>query len=427
MPNKSINSSWLSLAVLTLLAALVTFAPSRAAALHRSVEGRIAAVENGLDPPVVVAGEPVKKWSIAMWMNRLKVPAVSVAVINDYKIEWARAWGVTEPGGNRPVTPETIFQAGSISKAVAAMGVMHLVQEGRLSLDANVNDELKTWKLHENEFTRSKAVTLRELLSHSAMTSIHGFPGYDVHAQLPTLVQVLDGLLPANTAVVRVEGVPGSGWQYSGGGYEIIQQMAIDQTGESFPSFMRTTVLDPLRMNHSTYEQPLPVALQTAAAAGTLADGSEVRGKWHVYPEMMAAGLWSTPSDVTRFAIALINAKRGESNSVISAATGAEMLTPQIAALAGCGVPSNYGIKNYFSDMAAVQDGLGVFLQGVGDGAGFSHQGNIEGFRAEFLGYYSGHGVVVMTNANGSMALAESVIRAVQEEYGWPQEPTIRK
>jgi CubicO group peptidase (beta-lactamase class C family) len=371
---------------------------------ENSVGGRIAAVENGLLPWVQIEGGPLVKWTLSERMGYHKVPAVSVALIDDYRIEWARAWGVTEPGGHQQATPETMFQAGSISKAVGAMGVMRLVQDDKLNLDSDVNQELKTWKIHDNEFTRIKPVTLRELLSHSAMTSVHGFPGYDLHAPLPTLEQVLDGTEPANTHAVRVEAVPGSGWKYSGGGYEIIQQLVMDTTRQSFPDFMRTTVLEPLAMNHSTYEQPLPLSLQPDAAVGALSDGKEVAGKWHIYPEMMAAGLWTTPSDLARFGIAVMNTTRGLSNPVISAATGRLMLTPQI----DTGSPE------------LGKDGLGVFLYGTGTLGRFVHDGADEGFQAILIGFYSGQGVVVMTNSNNGFALAGEIFRSVAHEYEWP-------
>ncbi|MGO9450860.1 MAG: serine hydrolase [Candidatus Binataceae bacterium] len=342
-------------------------------------------------------------------MEFYKVPAISVTVVNDYEIEWSRAWGVTEPGGNQRVTPDTMFQAASISKAVGAMGVMRLVQDGKLALDANVNNQLRSWKVRDNEFTRSRPVTLRELLSHSAMTSVHGFPGYDLGAPLPTLVQVLDGAEPANSSVVRVEGIPGSGWRYSGGGYEIIQQLVVDTTGESFPAFMRSTVLDPLHMSHSTYEQPLPVSLQSDAAAGALSNGAEVTGKSHIYPEMLAAGLWTTPSDLSRFAIALMNTTRGVTNPVISNATGKLMLTPQI----DTGAPSE-------------KDGLGVFL--YQDGKAFGHNGANAGFQAYLLAYAGGQAIVVMTNSDNGISLAFEVARAVAREYGLPfPKPETRK
>jgi CubicO group peptidase (beta-lactamase class C family) len=198
------------LVAIGIVAAFAVLTPSWGWSLESLVASRIASVENGLLPWVEIEGEPPVKWTLSERMTYHKVPAVSVALINDYRIEWARAWGVTEPGGHQQATPETMFQAGSISKAVGAMGVMRLVQDGKLSLDSDVNQQLKRWKIRENEFTGIKPVTLRELLSHSAMTSVHGFPGYNLHAPLPTLEQVLDGAEPANTPAVKVEGVPGS-------------------------------------------------------------------------------------------------------------------------------------------------------------------------------------------------------------------------
>ena len=151
-----------------MLAVALACAPSRTEAREQTAAERMAAVENGIDPPVVIAGEPSKEWTIPMQMARYKVPAVSVAVINNYKIDWGKAWGVTEPGGTQAATKDTLFQAASISKPISAMAVMHLVQEGKLNLDANVNDYLKQWRVPDNQFTRIKPVTLRELLTHSA-------------------------------------------------------------------------------------------------------------------------------------------------------------------------------------------------------------------------------------------------------------------
>ncbi|MGO9606534.1 MAG: serine hydrolase domain-containing protein [Candidatus Binataceae bacterium] len=397
------------IAVAVVVVGAVASGPSRAWGLDRSAAKQIAAVENGLDPPVVIAGETRKKWTIAMQMLRLKVPAVSVAVIDDYKIDWAKAWGVTEPGGRKAVTADTLFQAASISKPISAMAAMHLVQEGKLNLDADVNDYLKGWKVPDNEFTRSKPVTLRELLSHSAGIPTFLHTAYRPDATLPTLPQILDGILPADTRAVRVEWVPGSRWQYSNAGYAIVQQMVVDVTGESFPDFMRTTLLQPLGMRHSSYEEPLPAALQTNAAVGTLADGKELPDKWLVYPAMIASGLWTTPSDIARFAIALMNTKRGESNPVISAATGAEILTSQIATAGG------------------LDQGLGVWLQPSPLGTRFSHTGKTPGFATIMIGYLSGRGIIVMTNSDDGAAVALPIIRAVEHVYGWNSYPIAAK
>jgi CubicO group peptidase (beta-lactamase class C family) len=375
------------------------------AATGESVEEHIAAVEDGLIPFVGGRSDSSQiKSSLGARMRFYRAPAVSIAVINHYEIEWARAWGTSEAGGTKPATTETLFQAGSISKPVATIGAMHLVQEGKLSLDTNVNYVLKSWKLPDNEFTRTKAVTLRELLTHSAGTNVHGFFGYNVRVELPTVVQVLRGVAPANSPPIVVENVPGSMWRYSGGGFEIVNQMMVDVTGVPFADFMRTTVLQPLGMNHSTYEQPLPAALQADAAAGTYADGREVAGKWHVYPELAAAGLWTTASDLARFAIALMNAQRGLDNSVVSSGIGREMLTAQ----------------RDTNDGSGAQQGLGIFLRGRGNDAAFFHAGADEGFQAQLLGFEAGYGVVVLTNSDNGLNLSAEIIGSVEREYGWP-------
>lgn len=199
----------------------------------------------------------------------------------------------------------TLFQAGSISKPVAALAALRLVEQGKLSLDEDVNAKLVSWKVPGNEFTKEQKVTLRRLLTHSAGLTVHGFPGYAAGAQVPTLVQVLNGEKPANTPAIRVDTVPGRLWRYSGGGYTIMQQLLIDVTQKSFPELMRQLVLEPAGMKHSTYEQPLPPARAGEAATAHDANGQPVKGQFHTYPEMAAAGLWTTPTDLALLAIEL--------------------------------------------------------------------------------------------------------------------------
>src|SRR5947199_1476359 len=236
-------------------------------------------------------------------MRRRHIPGLSLAVIQDGKIIRAKGYGVAEQGGERWVTASTLFQAGSISKSVAALGALRLVEQGKLALDEDVNAKLNTWKVPENSFTREKKVTLRGILSHTAGLTVHGFPGYAVNGPVPSLVQVLDGAKPTNTAPIRVDILPGSKWRYSGGGYTVMQQMIIELTGKPFPRFMEDAVLGPLGMNESTYEQPLPADKAKLTATGHSRDRSPIKGRWHIYPEMAAAGLWTTASDLARFAI----------------------------------------------------------------------------------------------------------------------------
>lgn len=335
---------------------------------------------------------------IAAEMKDHRISGLSLAVIENREIRQAKAYGFTDRSVTTPVTTSTLFQAGSVSKPVAALGALRLVESGRLSLDEDVNRWLKGWKVLENDFTKDEKVTLRRILSHSAGLTVHGFPGYAVGAPIPTLVQILDGVKPANTAAIRVDVVPGSMSRYSGGGYTLMQQMMIDVTGKSFPEFMQDAVLTPLGMTASSYEQPLPNHRATAAATGYYPNGKPVKGKWHIYPEMAAAGLWTTASDLARFAIGIQQALAGKSNPVISQSMTRQMLTAQKG-----------------------NSGLGLGLGGSGTVLSFSHGGRDEGFDTFLTAYAeSGQGVVIMINANDNSGAVKRIVDAVRREYLWP-------
>jgi CubicO group peptidase (beta-lactamase class C family) len=371
-------------------------APPVAAQGQSGVAERIQRVENGLLPAVRIKGQTTAM-KLAERMAFYKVPGLSVAVINDGKIEWARGYGMIEKGGDKSVNADTLFLAGSISKPVAALAALRLVEQGKLGLDEDVNLKLKTWKVAENEFTKEKKVTLRGLLSHSAGLTVHGFPGYAVDAPMPTLVQILNGEKPANTPAIRVDIEPGSQWRYSGGGYTVMQQLCMDVTGKSFPELMRDLVLAPAGMRQSTYENPLPKSLEAAAATAHGRNGDKVKGRWHIYPEMAAAGLWTTPSDLARYVIEVQRALAGQSK-ILSREMARQMMTVQ---------KESYG--------------LGPALRNAGkESAGFSHGGVDEGFEALFIAYCDGgKGAVVMMNANDAIPLAVELIRAIALEYNW--------
>jgi CubicO group peptidase (beta-lactamase class C family) len=332
-------------------------------------------------------------------MRKHAIPGLSLAVVQDGAIVKASGYGLTAGEGSAPVTSATLFQAGSVSKSVAAMGALRLVEAGKLSLDTDVNATLKAWHLPENEFTKDSKVTLRRILSHSAGLTVHGFGGYAVGEQVPTLVQVLDG--GGNTEPIRVNMVPGTKWRYSGGGYTIMQEMVIEVTGEPFPTFMKENVLDPLGMAASSYEQPMSKDFEGRAAIGHLAPGKVVPGGWHVYPEMAAAGLWTTPSDLARFVIAVQNSFAGHSNPVISQKMTQAMVSIQKA-----------------------DDGLGVFITGDGITRRFWHNGRDEGFDAFMTGYVErGQGAVVMINSNEDSNAVRRIVDAIAEAYAWPDYP----
>ena len=376
--------------------------------LPSDVEQRIGRIEQGLLLPVIVKGQPSEPMKLADRMRFYKTPGVSIAFINDGRVEWARGYGVREAAGREPVTIETLFQAGSISKPVTAIAALRLVQAGRLNLDEDVNRKLVSWKVPENEFTKEKKVTLRGLLSHSAGVNVSSFIGYLTNEQVPTLLQILDGVKPANTPPIRVEQAPGGGFRYSGGGYTIVQQLLIDVEKKPFPDLMSELVFEPLKMKHSTFKQhPLPENLANLAAAGHNYNGEALAGKWRILPEMAAAGLWTTPSDLARLVIEIERAQAGRLDRFLSPATVDQMLTRQSG-----------------------DWGLGFSVEGAGRTRRFSHGGSTLEFNSHLVAYnQTGQGVVIMTNSLRGERIINELLRSIAREYGWgdfqPKEKTI--
>jgi CubicO group peptidase (beta-lactamase class C family) len=348
-----------------------------------------------LQGPVLIESEP--GWTIEQRMREYHVRGVSVAYCSTGTIRWAEGYGFADAQNSAPVTPETLFQAGSISKPVAAAGVMRQVDAGKMVLDRDVNEYLRSWKLPANELTRKRPVTLERILSHSAGLTVHGFPGYGAGMPLPTLPQILDGEPPANTAAVRVDVEPGSKFRYSGGGYTIAQLALADTLGEPFPALLERTVLRPAGMERSSYEQPLPPERLAQAATGYRADGSELPGKRHTYPEMAAAGLWTTPSDLCRFAMSIQRSLRGEEGALLSRAAAERMTTP-------------------FSGEA----GLGFFMTTQGANVHFGHYGADEGFQAILVASRDrGYAAAVMVNSDNGVQLGDEILRGIAEREGW--------
>ena len=369
------------------------------------VAARIRQVEAGLLPLNTIAGRPLPTMRLDDRMRYYNVPGVSIAVVNNGAIEWAKGYGVADAESGRPVDTATIFQAASISKPVAAIGALHLVEQGRLALDEDVNARLTSWRVPASDHARGEKVTLRRIITHNAGLTVHGFRGYAQGEGVPAVVQVLNGTTPANSAPVVIDTQPGSLQRYSGGGVTVAQLLMSDVTGEPFPRLMEDVVLRPAGMVHSTYEQPLPAALAPNAATAHRRDGTPVAGKWHTYPEQAAAGLWTTPSDLARLMIAVQGWVGGTEGGVISPAMAREMLTLQVGTY-----------------------GLGFGLGGEGESRIFAHGGSNVGFRAMFIGFVeTGQGAVVMTNGDMGDALVQEIVRGISRVYGWQQFKTTEK
>ena len=358
-------------------------------------DDEIARVENNLLPPVLIEGE--EPYNLADRMAFYKVPGVSIAVIKDFSIEWVKHYGVRDVELGEPVTDSTLFCVGSLSKAAAAATILHLVDQGHIGLDDNINRYLKSWKVPENEFTRKSAVTIRRLMNHSGGL-MHSPPHAYAPDHMPTLIQYLTSEPPLNIQPTVVDYEPGTKFKYSNAGFSALQILAEDISGKPYAVFARQVLFDPLNMKYSTFEQPLPREKELYAAAGHKADGTVNEIKRYAYPSETAGGLWTTAEEYARLIIEIQRALKGESNLIMSQELARQMTSPQEA-------------KEY---------GLGVFMTYTDSVTYFSHIGDARGFVAGFVAHpTAGYGAVVTTNSNNGMALISEILFGIAKVYGW--------
>jgi CubicO group peptidase (beta-lactamase class C family) len=386
---------------------------SRAAhSTEDELENRILRFENGV--PVLTAkgillGETT---TLDERMEHYHVPGVSIAVINNYEIEWARGYGVQDAEGGEPVSTETLFPPASIGKTFTAVAALRYADMGLIDLDRNVNELLVSWKIPENEFTAQEDVTLRRLLSHTAGVGVSGFRGYLQGEELPSLIQILDGEPPANNPPIRVDTVPGTQWRYSGGGYQIVEQLLVDVSGKSFPAIVQESLLDPADMSSTFYALELPEEYQSVTASAHGRWGQPIPGKWLNAPYMGAGAAWTTPTDLARFANEMMLSIIGQSNRVLSTEMAQVMITPEAE-----GVP--------FMGPLSMDWGLGWQLNQLGGEQYISHGGDIpEGYQ-NLLAFIPerGWGVVIMTNGANGEALRLEILYTLAVHYGFLPSP----
>jgi CubicO group peptidase (beta-lactamase class C family) len=377
-----------SIALATCLAAL-----SFAAIAATPDTGRRGAIEDGLRPKVDIAGEAPVHWNVYERMRRYRVPTMSVAIIENGHIAWSARYrsdgSVTLPAGDER------FQAASLSKGITGSLAALLADRGVLNLDAPVDACLSPVHLPPGKQDAAHPVTLRNLLHHTSGATVNGFPGYPSGSAIPTPEQIVSGQPPANTPAVTIATVPGQAYAYSGGGYTLAQ-IAIARCAKApFAELMQRYVLGPAGMRSSTFAQPLPPG--PLHATGHAADGTDIPGGANTYPELAAAGLWTTADDLARWLIAIRNADQGLS-SFLPKKAAVQMLTP--------------GIRNY---------GLGVFISGEGAARRFMHEGGNAGFKSKYVMFLSsGTGAVILTDSDNGTPLNVEFTKAVAAAYGWP-------
>ncbi len=366
---------------------------------------RIAKVENNLGSWYQIEGE--KPFNILERLKFHNIPAVSIAVVSNYKIEWVKAYGIADIASNNPASIQTLFQAASISKSLNGVGAMKLVQAKKVDLNTDINTYLNSWKFPYDSGSGNKKITLANLLSHTAGLTIHGFPGYEVTDTIPSVYQVLDGKSPANTKAVRSQFAPATRVQYSGGGTTISQVLISDVSKKPYQQYMYEEVLTPLGMTSSFYDQPAPANKRALLATGYQTNGQEIKGKYHIYPEQAAAGLWTNPTDLAKYIIETQLSYQGKSSKVLSQETTRLRLTPVVNKEAA----------------------LGAFIMTKGNATYFQHGGANEGFRCQYFGdLENGNGVVVMVNSDNGAILNE-IINSVASVYGWKDfyNPVVKK
>lgn len=366
---------------------------------------RIQAFETGLRPGIQYVGEKPVRWSLRERMRHYGVPGVSIAVIRDGKLAWARGYGVRAAGGTDRVDSETVFSVGSLSKVAAAATTLRLVDAGTLDLDKDVSIYLKRWQLPKSPHTTIEAVTLRGLLSHSAGVNVPGFPDFLPGEPVPTLLDTLNGTPPAKTERLTISYVPGTEWRYSGGGIQIEQLVIEDVTGVGFVDAARKHVFEPLGMARSTFENPLPESHGNIALAHDDKGGLAAlpRG-YETFPELAASGLWSTPKDYAKLVIALLASYRGQTETFLSADLGRQVM----------------------NEVGVSAVGLGPFLDGNGMNRRFFHTGANDHYRAWMEGNLAaGNGMIVFTNGSNGSLLYTEIRRAIEAAEDWPKTEEI--
>lgn len=359
----------------------------------KAVKEQIARVETNLSGGMVIDGKP---FTLPERMKHFNVAGLSVAVIDNYQVVWAKGYGYADKKEGRKVTTNTLFEPGSISKSLNAVGILQLAQLGKLDLYQDINQYLINWKFPYDTVSHGKKITTAQLLSHTGGLSVHGFPGYQRDSAVAAVTDILAGRPPSNTEAVRSVTEPGKESRYSGGGILITQQMLTDLTKQRYEQYMHGHVLRPLGMTNSSYNQPPAAGQRKNLATGYKSNGNEVPGKYFIYPEKAAAGLWTTPTDICRYIVEMQQAYLGKSAKVLNQEMVILHLTP------------------YKNDVA-----MGTFIQNRNGEKYFDHTASNEGFAGLFIGgLTNGKGAAIFVNSDDASILFE-LVNSIALVYNW--------
>ncbi len=362
-----------------------------------SIKLQIKTIEENLLPAISVKGLNDIKYTLQERMGFYEVPAVSIAIIDNYEVIWAKGYGISSVNASDSISTSTMFQAASLSKPITSTMLIQLAEKGILDIDEPVNSQLKKWKIPNNQYTANIDITPRMILLHTSGLNIPGFPGYNASDSVPKIIDILNGQEPAKTERIIPTFIPNSKWSYSGGGYVVLQLLLEETTGKTFQQLMQSYILDPLDIENSTFEQPLPNNKYKFAAKGHLQDKAIVDGNWHIYPELAAAGLWTTPFDLASVIVDLQKSIKSDSGKLLRQESAINMLS------------------KHWGDM-----GLGYLIRNENENTAFTFNGGNVGYRCDFFSFLNnGKGAVIMTNSDNGQNLINEIYRSIAKQYNW--------
>lgn len=373
-------------------------------------DNNVKNVEKNLMSWVITGSDSV--WTLDERMKFYGIHGVSIAVVNDYKIQWAKGYGYMDKHNEQPVTTETLFQAASISKAINTMGIIKLYQDGKVDLYKDINTYLTSWKFPYEKKHEGKPVNLANLLSHTSGITAHngkGFPGYEKGKNLPTIPQILNGEKPANTNGIKLYAVPDASYEYSGEGTLISQLALTDVTKQAYNDYMTKTIFEPLGMTHSYFIQPPTAEMDMRIAGGYDGKKQYIQGKYFVHPELSSAGLWTTPTDICKYIVETEMSLKGQSNKVLSKEITQLRFKP--------------AKENIQTNIDLI---MGGYLYKTKGDTYFFHSGGNNGYTCLHFGSInSGRGFAIMTNGSACIQFIKEIANSIARVYNWDDFPLL--
>lgn len=320
------------------------------------------------------------------------IPGMSVSIVQDNKTD-NYVFGYTNCSDSKKIDLHTQFQAGSISKVFAALAIILLNEEKKI----NLHEDIRPY-IDKIDFDVNEKITVAQLVSMTAGLNVESFQGYEQDVPLPSLREIISGHAPANNTRVELVAKPGSKYLYSGGGYTILELLIETLSGQTYINFVKENILEKVDMNDTTFLMQKNSEINNIAC-GTDANDNKIASGWKLYPQLAAAGIWTTPNDLANLATNIIASYKNSPHGLFSSTSINHILKRQIN--------STYGLGFHISEC---EHALCI------DKAGAT-----EGYRSIMLVYPElGNAIIVMTNSSKGTAVFKNVLRAVEDYYNWP-------